>query len=294
MNIAVFGNINLDIIALTEREKKSSEEQRILNYQLMPGGTAANTAIQLKRLRNSVFLNGAVGNDIFGNVLIEKLSVAGISTENVDILEKEKTGLCFATVKEKTGYRFLQTFRGANESFRPKKENWRTVNHFAGMNTFQIKEIESFMNYTSVNTYTPGGIVSFEQPEEIVAMSKRFSVIFFNEKEWNNVNSAGKISSDIVVVTKGNNGAEIVGGPQHKGYDLKVKDTTGAGDAFCAGFLHLYVRKAPLIDCLAFGNVLGSLTIKEYGAPGTFSYKDIINFTKSNEPKLVKYFEGAE
>ncbi|MEA2066374.1 MAG: carbohydrate kinase family protein [Thermotogota bacterium] len=294
MDIAVFGNINIDIIALMEREQKSSEEQRILNYQLMPGGTAANTAIQLRRLRNRVFLNGAVGSDIFGNVLIEKMNEADVSAEDVDILEKEKTGLCFAAVQEKTGYRFLQTFRGANESFKPKKENWKAVNHFAGMNTFQIKEVESFMNYTSVNSYTPGGIVSFEQPEEIVRISRKFKVIFFNEKEWNSVSNAGKIRSNMVVITKGSSGAEIVGGPEHKGYDSKAKDTTGAGDAFCAGFLHLYAKKAPLIDCLAFGNILGSLTVKEYGAQGTFKYKDIINFTKSSEPKLLKYLEGAE
>jgi sugar/nucleoside kinase (ribokinase family) len=136
--------------------------------------------------------------------------------------------------------------------------------------------------------------VSFEQPEEIVRISRKFNVIFFNEKEWNSVSNAGKIRSNMVVITKGSSGAEIVGGPEHKGYDSKAKDTTGAGDAFCAGFLHLYAKKAPLIDCLAFGNILGSLTVKEYGAQGTFKYKDIINFTKSSEPKLLKYLEGAE
>ncbi|MFW6120274.1 MAG: carbohydrate kinase family protein, partial [Petrotogales bacterium] len=257
MNIAVFGNINLDIIALTEREKKSSEEQRILDYQLKLGGTATNTAVQFRRLQNEVFINGAAGNDTFGKILLKKLKKTGVRTENVEVIGGGKTGFCFAAVQEKTGYRFLQTFRGVNETFKPNTGNWKTLNHFAGMNALQIEEIEALINHSLINSYTPGGIVSFEQPKEVIELSGNFNVIFFNEKEWENVNKFGEIKSDIVVITKGNKGSEIIGGSEHEGYHVVPKDTTGAGDAFCAGFLHLYVKNAPLIDCLAFGNVMG-------------------------------------
>ncbi|MFO7883048.1 MAG: PfkB family carbohydrate kinase [Kosmotogaceae bacterium] len=294
MDIAVFGNINLDVIALTEREKKSSEERRIVDYQISLGGTATNTAVHFKRLQNNVFLNGAVGNDTFGNILMEKIKKTGVSTKNIETIDKEKTGFCFVTVHDDTGHRFLQTFRGANELFKPNKDNWRFLNHFAGMNTFQIKAIATFINPSLINTYTPGGIVSFENPAEVIDLSEKFDVIFFNEKEWENVRHYGNVRSDIVVVTKGNNGAEIIGGPEHGRYDVAPKDTTGAGDAFCAGFLHLYARKAPLIDCLALGNVMGGITVKEYGAQGIFEINDIISFLKINEPELLKYLEGAE
>jgi len=294
MEIAVFGNINLDIMALMEREKKSSEEQRITNYQLMLGGTATNTAVQFTRLQNEVFINGAVGNDIFGRILMEKLKKTGIRTENVEIIEGGKTGFCFATVQEDTGHRFLRTFRGANESFKPNMDNWKDLNHFAGMNALQIEKIEGFIDTSLKNSYTPGGIVSFEQPKKIVELSGNFDVIFFNEKEWENVNKFGKINSNIVVITRGDKGSEIIEGPGHRGYRVVPKDTTGAGDAFCAGFLYLYVKKAPLIDCLAFGNAMGALATKEYGAQGTFGMNEIKVFLETNDQQLLKYLKGAE
>jgi sugar/nucleoside kinase (ribokinase family) len=49
---------------------------------------------------------------------------------------------------------------------------------------------------------------------------------------------------------------------------VKVRDTTGAGDAFNAGFLSLWLESAALLDCLAQGNACGAATVQIVGGLG--------------------------
>jgi sugar/nucleoside kinase (ribokinase family) len=50
---------------------------------------------------------------------------------------------------------------------------------------------------------------------------------------------------------------------------VKVVDTTGAGDSFNAGFLHAWLRKAPLLDALRFGAACGAISTQGTGGTTT-------------------------
>jgi len=49
-------------------------------------------------------------------------------------------------------------------------------------------------------------------------------------------------------------------------FRVKAIDTTGAGDAFCAGFLYGLVKKKPLKECGTLGNFVASRCIVKMGA----------------------------
>lgn len=71
------------------------------------------------------------------------------------------------------------------------------------------------------------------------------------------------------VVTLGAQGAMAVR-PGEKparcgGHSVAVADTVGAGDAFTAGFIHRYLRGAPLEECCRWGNALGALVATQHG-----------------------------
>src|SRR6202453_4251169 len=51
---------------------------------------------------------------------------------------------------------------------------------------------------------------------------------------------------------------------------VEVKDSVGAGDTFDAGFLHKWVRKAPLETCIAYGNLAGGLSVTRSGGTEAF------------------------
>ena len=53
---------------------------------------------------------------------------------------------------------------------------------------------------------------------------------------------------------------------------VKVADHVGAGDSFDAGFIHRFIRGGKIEDCLAFGNVVGALSVTRPG--GTEAFRD--------------------
>jgi sugar/nucleoside kinase (ribokinase family) len=64
--------------------------------------------------------------------------------------------------------------------------------------------------------------------------------------------------------------------------NIKAVDTTGAGDAFCAGFLSALVKDKPLYDCGVFANATGTHCVMAKGAStGIKSEKEILDFIKN-------------
>ena len=74
---------------------------------------------------------------------------------------------------------------------------------------------------------------------------------------------------DVVVVKRGEKGCYVAsdeGCYEVPAYKVKVVDTTGAGDAFNAGFLYGLLKGKNLEDCARIGNYLASLCIQHVGA----------------------------
>ena len=72
-----------------------------------------------------------------------------------------------------------------------------------------------------------------------------------------------------VVVKLGGDGAVARSGDRVErvvGHDVTVLDTTGAGDAFAAGFLHGHIRRWPLARSLALANTCGALSVSRIGS----------------------------
>jgi sugar/nucleoside kinase (ribokinase family) len=79
----------------------------------------------------------------------------------------------------------------------------------------------------------------------------------------------------LVVVKRGPLGASAYSQGQRMDVgplQVTVTDTVGAGDTFDAGFLHQWVRNAPLKTCVAYGNLAGALSVTRSG--GTEAFRD--------------------
>ncbi|MEZ5776902.1 MAG: carbohydrate kinase family protein [Paracoccaceae bacterium] len=107
------------------------------------------------------------------------------------------------------------------------------------------------------------------------------SIVFPNRIELKSVTRTDDISSGLlrlhdlgargIALKLGGEGAvwsDRHGKAQHKGFSVKVVDTTGAGDAFNAGFLRSWLDGLDPWDCLALGNACGALTTQSVGGVG--------------------------
>jgi fructokinase len=94
------------------------------------------------------------------------------------------------------------------------------------------------------------------------------------------------------LVTMGEHGAfaAAVGGTRAyvPGYEVRVVDTCGSGDAFSAGFVHEYLRGKPLVDCCLLGNALGAMVTQQQGATTPVSTVDIQHFMEAKHPMFYE------
>jgi len=85
-------------------------------------------------------------------------------------------------------------------------------------------------------------------------------------------------AANVIVVKDGNQGAHLFQGHEYlyqKAYHSpSVVDSIGAGDSFNAGFIHYYIQKYPLKECLKFGALTGALNTTRSGGTGAFQSAD--------------------
>jgi len=283
--IAVCGNVNVDISAFIEASE-NREDNRIKRLITGLGGTAANTAVQLARMGERVVLYCSVGDDVLAGFVRQKLLEENVrSFELVNL--GASTGLCFVKISE-NGERQLFTHRGANDLIKAQDiDKNASILYFAGIRPLDLKEFCEMSDYGRTVVYSPGGIVSFENTGELAEISSMVDHLIVNESEYEQIRQEDKISSRFTVVTLGKEGAKISETNVKKAsYFVPVIDTTGAGDAFSAGYLFGVHHCLAIDDCLVLGNIMGALAVSGEGSQGPLSLHDIKRFLREREPVL--------
>ncbi|MBN2285160.1 MAG: ribokinase [Tissierellales bacterium] len=111
--ITVLGSLNMDLVIHTPTIPKMGQTIIGNNFMLSPGGKGANQAVAATRLGGQVTMIGAVGQDIFGKNLLNKLEHDNINIENIIRVEKAATGVASITVNAE-GDNFIILDPGAN------------------------------------------------------------------------------------------------------------------------------------------------------------------------------------
>jgi len=121
--------------------------------------------------------------------------------------------------------------------------------------------------------------VDRHKPHFLNLVQNKLDITFANEQEISSLIGAKKFDEVInfskqlkklVVVTRGEKGAVAIKGEEvfESGIkkNLEIVDLTGAGDLFAAGFLHGYVNKLLIKECLEKGTEMSSKVIQQIGA----------------------------
>ena len=121
--------------------------------------------------------------------------------------------------------------------------------------------------------------VDRHKPHFLNLVKNKLDITFANEQEitslidaknFNEVIDFSKQLNKLVVITRGEKGAITISGEEIFESDiqknLKILDLTGAGDLFAAGFLHGYINKLSMKECLEKGTEMSSRIIQQIGA----------------------------
>jgi sugar/nucleoside kinase (ribokinase family) len=259
------------------------------NIKIAYGGTA-NIAVWASRYGEKVNFFGKVGNDALGISFKEDLKVEGVN--DLTVIDYEyNTGICVSLVDEK-GARTMITNRGANDnlSIQDVEEHIGDILasdtiFFTGY-SFSSRKTSNAIYYLMNKVHKQGCEIWFN-PGALNVINSKFKnlirdycdVLILNleegevltdKKNPEDIIENLKNLSEIVVLTMGDKGCiasdaeESIHVPARKVNN--VLDTTGAGDAFSAGFLVGRLREFDLKERCKLAHEIATNVIQRMGA----------------------------
>ncbi len=252
------------------------------------GGSVANSMVGLSQLGNKVGFIGKVSDDELGSKYEE-----GLKSEKVEYFYHKKkeelpTGTCLILVtpdSERTMCTFLGTAGKINENDfsadviknseivflegylwdegEPKKAFEKAINS-------ANKVAMSLSDQFCVDRHKPHFFELVKNKIDITFANEQEMMSLIDAKSFKEVISFSKELNKTIVVTRGEKGAISIIGNKITENDveenLNIKDLTGAGDLFAAGYLHGYLNNLSPLDCLNKGKEMSAKVIQQIGA----------------------------
>jgi sugar/nucleoside kinase (ribokinase family) len=291
--IAVLGDCCLDLVLYGLPEELPVEREFLAERMSMRlGGSGAITAHNLSCLGNRVRFVFAGGEDSFAAFCRSRLDAAGVDTSHAISYRASSTGV--TVLLQHASHRHILTYPGVTSGLGPSDIDLEVIcqaQHFH-LNSYYLqsgltKEIPDLLRRIKERGLTisldPNDDPADSWESGILDALRYVDVFMPNEREA--CRCAGESSVEkaiahlsrivpLLVVKRGALGASAyrAGDEWHlPPRPVSVLDAIGAGDSFNAGFLHGYVRRWPVEECLALGNLTGAWSTTESGGTDAFA-----------------------
>lgn len=250
------------------------------------GGGGVNSAITFSRHGHEAIFLGNVSRDPAGTAIIKALERESVDTSYINFLERKTTGTSIILLDTKSGERTILTCRGASEQFGNFSEDdldliqpdWLYTTTVGGdMDTLK-KFFKKAQKIGTKVMFNPG-VRELENTKELIDLLKYVDILNVNKSEASRIVPGALLAElayrlnnyvDTVIITDGPMGGIATNGTEIYRFgiyeDCKIKDTTGAGDAFGSGFLaHLSCGKS-FKDSLIFASANSTSVVSKLGA----------------------------
>ncbi len=306
MKILGIGNAIVDVLckvdddflvknSLTKSTMKLIDEDEfktllsLLNIEeTVSGGSVANSIVGLSQLGNNVGFIGKISEDSLGQKYED-----GLKKEKVNYLYNKKkepipTGSCLILItpdSERTMCTYLGTAGKINdqdidESIIKNSEITFLEGYLWDEGEPKKAFDKAIANSNKVAMSLSDLFCVERHKEHFLELAKnKLDIIFANEQEITSLINANSFEEIVtfskqikknVVITRGDKGAisilnnELIECEAQK--NLNIKDLTGAGDLFAAGYLHGIINNLSIKECLIKGTELSSKIIQKIGA----------------------------
>ncbi len=305
VKVVVVGSANMDMVAFALKLPAPGETVLGTKFEMACGGKGANQAVACSRLGAETWFIGRVGNDTFGDTLLQSFQEAGVKTDFIRRDSEVSSGVALIFVDE-TGQNEIVAVQGANGKVsREDIESASTVWENAKALLVQFEIPLTTVGYTIGEASRHGLIVVVNPapaPREAIP-EEWFGLVDVwtpNEREIEGITgiavtdleSAEKAAKALidkgaksVVLTLGGNGA-LLATPEFvrhfPAFKVQTVDATAAGDAFAAALTVRLAEGAPIEDAVVFANAAGAIACTKVGAqPSMPTRKEVENLLKS-------------
>ncbi len=296
--ISVLGAAAIDWVAQVDELPRLDGISWVKQYDPFPGGSGANMASAVARLGKSVRFIGRLGDDDGGNILWNAFQQAGVDTAGIRIEKNSRTASCFIGV-DSHGNREIYSLGGVALFEHPEdlSPEW-----FNGTKVLLISDAYCEVALTAIalcdeNTkiiFSPGGLMVELPGDQLDSLLAKTNVLVINQVEagkitgFTNPQTAIKLlvdrGSEFVIITLGKDGLLVWDGEKASPVPAfqcdSIVDTTGAGDAFVAGFAVGLMENLDMLSAARLGNAVSAFKIRHFGARnGIPNLQQAINFT---------------
>ncbi|MCM8764783.1 MAG: sugar kinase [Candidatus Omnitrophica bacterium] len=279
--------------------------------ELHIGGCASNTAVVANKLGSEVSVIGKIGDDALGEFVLNALKKSGIDVSMVKI-ENGVTTSGTAVLVFPDGERSFLHSIGANSKFSVDDvdfdflQNFSIV-HVAGIFLLPGLEGENLKTLAK-KTKETGRILSFDTAWDstgrwlpVIKDALPFVDYFFTSLEEarmlsgeNDYRDIAKVFLELgvknVCLKMGPEGSYVTDGKQNQFFPaLKVDavDSTGAGDAYVAGFLTGLLNGYDLLKAGLLANTVGAMSVTAIGATsGIIDWNSLIAFAREHNVEI--------
>lgn len=271
-----------------------------------PGGAPANVAVAASRLGSRTAFLGKAGADMHGQFLKDTLDAQTVNTDGLILDPDVFTTLAFVSLSPQ-GERTFSFARkpGADTMMKAEDmdENILKNSRIYHVGSLSLTDEPSrSATLDSVKKAREAGVIISYDPNyrdslwsdvdtaklqmrslipfvDVMKISDEETDLLTDEKDPEKAAEAlYEQGVKVIVVTLGSKGAYVFskdGGQYVEGFPSEVVDTTGAGDSFWAGFLHMLAKsgkkaeelsREELYEAARFGNAVASLCVEGRGA----------------------------
>ncbi|MGV8168812.1 MAG: carbohydrate kinase family protein [Candidatus Nanoarchaeia archaeon] len=276
-------------------KKKKGKEDALLAYPLGAkilvqelhfeiGGGGTNTAVSFARLGLKTGYLGKIGRDNNG-------------LQVYNLLHREKISF-LGTFGEKTGYsvvldsqaddRTILTFKGCNDEFDFRKSDKKNLKtkwfYLCSMTNSSFKSLIDCAVFAGKNkikvAFNPSRYIVLKGAKSLMPIFKNTNVLVLNREEAEILSGKKELEEslfqlkewikDYVVVTDGGNGCWCFDGQKiiraRPLKNIKIKETTGAGDAFASAFVAGLMKGKDAVSSVKMGMLQSESVIRYIGA----------------------------
>jgi ribokinase len=286
-HVVVAGSINMDVVATAARHPNVGETVLGTDLRFLPGGKGANQAVAAARLGARTSLLGKVGEDAFGEALLEFLAGQGVDLSAVTRVGGTPTGTALIVVNEQSDNSIV-VVPGANVTLVAvdvDRVELRPGDVLVAQYEIPLPVVRAALararraGATTILNPAP----ALETPAELLGLA---DVVVVNETELafltagsTNGGSVGGSVADlarelqgpgqVVIATLGPDGAVMLVGDEEvrvAGRRVQAVDSTGAGDCFVGALAASLSSGTHIADAVRFANVAASLSVERVGA----------------------------
>ena len=293
-DVVVVGELNVDLI-LNQIDQFPQVGKEVLagKMNLTLGSSSAIFASNLSTLGASTSFIGKIGQDSFGDLVIDSLSTRGVDTRNIIRDETLQTG---ATIVLNFGEdRAMVTHPGAMEQLTladVQDHVLKSARHLHMSSIFLqpglIDQLEALFKNAKKLGLTTSIDPQWDPAErwavDLEALLPYVDVFMPNAGELMAFTKTSNLQSGIevlkpyanmLVVKDGRAGAygwhsgELIHQPPF--LNEQVVDSIGAGDSFDAGFISMFIQGKTLQECLSYGALSGAVNTTRPGGTTAFA-----------------------